>query len=1222
MVGRNQLGLVMMLATLACLPDSVAAGTPACTAAQIVAAEPGCPATPTTSDCMIAGDYDVSQDGCVFDFGARRVFVLSTSIIDAGAFTATFRASGLTLREFSEIRGRGTLGNLLGASITVETTGDVAIERVANIDVSTSDVAGEILILAGGGVHVVGRLLANGTTLNGVGGRVRVEAGGAITMASTGLIEAKNGTEAFSGGAIELVAGAGVDTMGTMSVNGGDGGTIAINAADNIIVRADLSADGTGNGGDAGEIELTAGRGVQVLGRLLLRGGNGSGEIGFGGGAGGAVTIQALFGDVVVGANILGEGGLPDGDAQGTSIEAAGSVTIQSVTVSAATIGSLGVGGPIFINAAVDIVSNGSLVADGGFEGGSVDLGAGRNINVNQLIDVRGRLLGASGGAVFIVAGVRTAGTLVLNSTVDSSGGNCGTLEGCGGGGFQIYEGCNVTLTSAANLKNRAPDAGETLIEARGLVTIQAAARMDATSTVAVGQGTNGDNSIDHPASVPPVISPAASIAPPVALNGTAAAPCAICGNSTIESPESCDDGNASSCDGCSLACVSETCDDGNPCTADSCDAVFGCRHVALADGLVCDDGLFCTTGDVCGAGVCTGPARDCSAFIDQCNDGTCDDVNDVCFAQAAREGLACDDGVFCNVSEVCTAGSCSGGGPRDCSSEADQCNTGVCNEGAALCEAQAINEGQACSDGLACTVDDICFDGSCGLPAEACLCATGCDCLALCFTQFGLCTVELCDPSMPGCSQFGSFPRCCGDGEIQGSEQCDLGAGNSDAPNAECRTDCTLARCGDGVVDAGEQCDDGNSLPGDGCEACVVAAAHTPTQTGTVTNTATVTPTPSSTPSSTPTSSATVTATATSTATPTHTPTRTSTLTATSTPTHTPTRTDTPQHTATSTSTSTPTHTATVSPTHTPRATPSRTSTRTPTHTPTWTATPTQTPTRTVTPTHTPTRTDTPTFTATSTSTRTPTTTSTATPSSTPTQTNTPTRTATSTPSPATSPTSSPTATPTMTGSPTITGTPTRTATATPSIPLSGTAIAGAVFYYASGAVVSGVDVELQGSNPATFSSDATGQFGFSNLDAGPWLVGPRKTGGENDAISAFDAAQVLLDVAGTQSLGFLQFVACDVNADGNLDIADAILIVRRRVGLIAQFPAAAACNSDWLFIPIPTPVPGQSTTFPNPATMPCSGGTIGYDPLSGQALGQNFLAVLFGDCSGNWKP
>lgn len=55
--------------------------------------------------------------------------------------------------------------------------------------------------------------------------------------------------------------------------------------------------------------------------------------------------------------------------------------------------------------------------------------------------------------------------------------------------------------------------------------------------------------------------------------------------------------------------------------------------------------------------------------------------------------------------------------------------------------------------------------------------------------------------------------PRC-GDGIVQGEEQCDNGTENSDiTPNA-CRSNCQISRCGDFVQDNGEQCDngDGNS--------------------------------------------------------------------------------------------------------------------------------------------------------------------------------------------------------------------------------------------------------------------------------------------------------------------------------------------------------------------------------------------------------------------------
>ena len=49
-----------------------------------------------------------------------------------------------------------------------------------------------------------------------------------------------------------------------------------------------------------------------------------------------------------------------------------------------------------------------------------------------------------------------------------------------------------------------------------------------------------------------------------------------------------------------------------------------------------------------------------------------------------------------------------------------------------------------------------------------------------------------------------------CGNGEIEGLEECDDGADNSDTVADACRTDCSRPRCGDGVIDTGEACDDG----------------------------------------------------------------------------------------------------------------------------------------------------------------------------------------------------------------------------------------------------------------------------------------------------------------------------------------------------------------------------------------------------------------------------
>jgi hypothetical protein len=83
-----------------------------------------------------------------------------------------------------------------------------------------------------------------------------------------------------------------------------------------------------------------------------------------------------------------------------------------------------------------------------------------------------------------------------------------------------------------------------------------------------------------------------------------------------------------------------------------------------------------------------------------------------------------------------------------------------------------------------------------------------------------------------------GTKNKSCGNGEVDAGEECDDGAGNSDADPDACRMNCRLPRCGDGVLDAGEACEP--ELAGLGCDggaecvpatlarACTCAAACT----------------------------------------------------------------------------------------------------------------------------------------------------------------------------------------------------------------------------------------------------------------------------------------------------------------------------------------------------------------------------------------------------------
>jgi len=457
------------------------------------------------------------------------------------------------------------------------------------------------------------------------------------------------------------------------------------------------------------------------------------------------------------------------------------------------------------------------------------------------------------------------------------------------------------------------------------------------------------------------------------------------------------------------------------------------------------------------------------------------------------------------------------------------------------------------------------------------------------------------------------------------------------------------------------------------------LAPTNTPTRTPTPTSTPTLTPT--QTPSATPSNTATVTSTYTPTITPTATPTRTATNTPTSTPTLTPTPTATPTRTPSTTPSSTATVTSTYTPTITPTATPTRTATNTPTLTSTPTSTPTLTPsatpsntatatntyTATITPTTTPTRTPTNTPTNTPTLTSAPTSTPTRTPSVTPsntatatstntrtiTPTATPTRTSTATPSSTASPTSSftpsqtPTTTPTKTATaspsatptrtPTSTWTPTATPTATPSptatrtptgLPATATpasvGVAGQIAYYSNGMPVSSATVQLMAgsTNMMDAQTDVSGQFNFSGVDSGISELVPQKSGDFGNAVGVLDAVDALQASLGLLTLTDPQQLACAVAGQGSVGVLDAVMILQHALGLMDTFPAAQACGSDWAFLPQPATAPNQALVQPALSPGICQLGAIAYQPLVTSANNQNFAAVLFGDCSGQWQP
>ena len=298
----------------------------------------------------------------------------------------------------------------------------------------------------------------------------------------------------------------------------------------------------------------------------------------------------------------------------------------------------------------------------------------------------------------------------------------------------------------------------------------------------------------------------------------------AYCGDGFVETgSEDCDDGNSIDNDGCDSNCQpsavtpscgngiqegSEECDNGSSNSDTAADACrTDCTDATCGDG-VTDNGEECDDGnqiddDSC-KNDCTEPTvttGGCGSVTEECNDeivglgqacfhkGECCNAND----EVISHGVSCEQGL------ECAQGFC-----------ADPCGNG------------RVDTGEECDDGNTDDTDDCkndctepVADSSCGRCGDSC---EDLNSVSNC-PRSTLGVVVLCEEINGVCQRTNA--NVCGNGQREGSEQCDTALANSDTmPNA-CRTDCQNPSCGDGVVDNGEACDDGTSNSDSTADTC-----------------------------------------------------------------------------------------------------------------------------------------------------------------------------------------------------------------------------------------------------------------------------------------------------------------------------------------------------------------------------------------------------------------
>lgn len=147
----------------------------------------------------------------------------------------------------------------------------------------------------------------------------------------------------------------------------------------------------------------------------------------------------------------------------------------------------------------------------------------------------------------------------------------------------------------------------------------------------------------------------------------------------------------------------------------------FDCADPTTAADAPCDDGTYCTVGETCDGGECSGGGpRNCTFVADQCNAESCNE-EEGCVANPLPNGTQCEDGAYCSVGDECQDGGCIAGDSRNCDAFDGQCRVGLCNEGSNACQS-VIDVSVGCTDALYCTVNETCLsNGNCQTTARDC---------------------------------------------------------------------------------------------------------------------------------------------------------------------------------------------------------------------------------------------------------------------------------------------------------------------------------------------------------------------------------------------------------------------------------------------------------------------------------------------------------------------
>ena len=130
-------------------------------------------------------------------------------------------------------------------------------------------------------------------------------------------------------------------------------------------------------------------------------------------------------------------------------------------------------------------------------------------------------------------------------------------------------------------------------------------------------------------------------------------------------------------------------------------------------------------------------------------------------------------------------------------------------------------------------------------------------------------------------------------------------------------------------------------------------------------------------------------------------------------------------------------------------------------------------------------------------------------------------------------------------------------------------------------------------GSPTVTNTTGAPGTYSLTGFGSGSYTITPSKTGGQNGAITSFDAALIAQYAVGAISFDAAQQTVADVSGVGGISSFDAALIARYAVSV-----PGSGSSGNWIFDPA----------------------SITHATIGSSIAGEDYSALLMGDVSGNW--